>query len=52
MGVPKFFSYLLKKYKNDAFLVNRETSIQSYKTKLDNLDYLLLDANGFMHPAC
>ena len=52
MGVPKFFSYLLKKYKNDDFLINRETSIQSYKTKLNNLDYLLLDANGFMHPAC
>ena len=54
MGVPKFFSYLQKTYKKDNFYINREdANIQNdIKNKLNNLDYLLLDANGLMHPVC
>ena len=54
MGVPKFFSYLQKTYKKDNFYINREDANipNDIKNKLNNIDYLLLDANGLMHPVC
>ena len=52
MGVPKFFGYLLKKYKKDDFFIHRETTQQPIKHKLDKIEYLMCDANGLMHPVC
>ena len=52
MGVPKFFKFLLKKYKKDDFFISRESTYPQMKEKLNNIDYLMLDANGLMHPAC
>jgi 5'-3' exonuclease len=52
MGVPKFFGYLLKKYKKDDFFIHRETTNSPIKHKLDGINYLMCDANGLMHPVC
>ena len=45
MGVPGFFLWLTKKYKNNNLIVKR-----NYLTH--NIDYLLIDANSLIHPVC
>ena len=45
MGVPGFFLWLSKKYKNNNLIIK--------KNKLSsNTDYLLIDANSLIHPIC
>jgi 5'-3' exonuclease len=41
MGVPKFFGYLMKKYKDAKFI---------FQEKIENIDWFLIDANSLMHP--
>lgn len=58
MGVPGFFLWLLKRYKQTK---NEDTNIIFEKEKIedegllndiDNIDYLLLDTNCLAHPEC
>jgi len=52
MGVPGFFLWLWKKYKNQYFVFNKEDiDKEKYKT-IDNIDELLIDANCLIHPQC
>jgi 5'-3' exonuclease len=44
MGVPKMFLWLLKKYKKSNFVFQNET------TKLEDIDWFMIDANGLCHP--
>jgi 5'-3' exonuclease len=43
MGVPKFFAWLMKKYKKSSMISN---------IKVTDIDWFLLDANCFIHPIC
>jgi 5'-3' exoribonuclease 2 len=52
MGVPGFFLYLMKNYKKDKFVYNRQNANEDKINTLDNLDYLLIDANCLIHPMC
>ena len=44
MGVPGFFLWLTKKYKNNNLITK--------KTLTKKTDYLLIDANSLIHPIC
>lgn len=44
MGVPGFFTWLKNKYKKDNFILKKQ--------QVNNVDYLLFDANGLVHPVC
>ena len=48
MGVPGFFLWFLKKYKNKNFILNKNDII---KNKID-FDSLLIDTNCLLHPQC
>jgi 5'-3' exonuclease len=59
MGVPQFFGYLLKQYKKHGFVFNRENLAKMNATnntellnEINNLDFLLIDANCLIHPVC
>jgi 5'-3' exonuclease len=43
MGVPKFFAWLLKKYKNNNIV---------FQNKNFNTDWFLIDTNCLIHPVC
>jgi 5'-3' exonuclease len=43
MGVPFFFSWLIKNYKNNT-IINNKLEIE--------IDYLLIDTNCLIHPVC
>jgi 5'-3' exonuclease len=43
MGVPKFFAWLIKKFKKSEMISN---------TKVDDIDWFMLDTNCFIHPIC
>ena len=43
MGVPGFFLWLTKKYKNNNLIIKKNKI-------LSNTDYLLIDANSLIHP--
>jgi 5'-3' exonuclease len=43
MGVPGFFLWLIKKYKNNNLIIKQNNN---------NTDYLLIDANSLIHPIC
>jgi len=43
MGVPKFFAWLLRKYKNKEIVFQKQTK---------KLDWLLIDTNCLIHPTC
>ena len=43
MGVPKFFAWLLRKYKNKEIVFQKQTN---------KLDWLLIDTNCLIHPTC
>lgn len=43
MGVPKFFAWLLRKYKNKDIVFQKQTK---------KLDWLLIDTNCLIHPTC
>ena len=46
MGVPKFFAWLIKNYKKDKIVFQKE------KEKLESIDWLLIDTNCMLHPKC
>lgn len=46
MGVPGFFKWLIKKYKNENFILTNNNNI------LYNIDYLMIDTNSLIHPKC
>ena len=49
MGVPGFFLWLMKNYKETNFVFQKE----KVKDKnIDNIDYLLVDCNCLIHPVC
>ena len=56
MGVPGFFLWLLKNYKNNNFVFNKEQLQMPHdKEILDEiniLDWFLIDANCLIHPVC
>lgn len=56
MGVPGFFLWLWKNYKKTHFVFNK-SELDGITDKLllnqiNNLDYLLIDANCLIHPVC
>jgi 5'-3' exonuclease len=53
MGVPGFFLWLIKNYKNEGFVFNKENiSNLDLLNEINNIDYLLIDANCLIHPVC
>ena len=44
MGVPRFFLWLVKKYKKDNFIICNE--------EITEIDSLLIDTNCLLHPQC
>jgi 5'-3' exonuclease len=52
MGVPSFFKYLLNQYKKNDFIIQKELQNKGVQDKLNSIEYLMLDANGLMHPVC
>jgi 5'-3' exonuclease len=48
MGVPGFFLWLIKKYKNDYFFFNKN----SKKYDVSNINAIMIDANCALHPQC
>lgn len=54
MGVPGFFLWLWKNYKGTNFVFSRselEKDDPLYQ-EINNLDYMLIDANCLIHPVC
>ena len=52
MGVPGFFLWLWKKYKKNNFVFNKQIEDEILLNKINNIDYLLIDANCLIHPVC
>ena len=50
MGVPGFFLWLVKNYKKDGFVFKKDDN--RFKSEIENIDYLLIDANCLIHPVC
>lgn len=48
MGVPGFFLWLIKKYKNDYFFFNKK----SKKYDVSDINALMIDTNCLLHPQC
>jgi len=49
MGVPKFFAWLMKNYKQKKFIFTKENTDDE---TVKNIDWLLLDTNCLIHPTC
>lgn len=64
MGVPGFFLWLIKNYKKEGFVFQKEKlsliskdflkneSNQNMLDKINSIDYFLIDANCLIHPVC
>ena len=53
MGVPGFFLWLIKNYKNKNIIIQKEKLEDNIiLKKINNIDYLLLDTNCLIHPQC
>ena len=62
MGVPGFFLWLIKNYKNKKLIFNKDIILNNVhadseidinlRNKINNIDYLLLDTNCLIHPTC
>ena len=53
MGVPGFFLWLWKRYKKSNFVFNKnKLDDPELLNKVNNIDYLLIDANCLIHPTC
>lgn len=53
MGVPGFFLWLMKNYKNEGFVFNKaKLSDLDILNEINNIDYFLIDANCLIHPVC
>jgi 5'-3' exoribonuclease 2 len=56
MGVPGFFLWLVKNYKNKHFII-KKSSLNNEDdniiiNELNNIDYFLIDTNCMLHPVC
>ncbi len=49
MGVPKFFAWLMRNYKQKNFIFSKETSNDEIVKKID---WFLIDTNCLIHPTC
>ena len=49
MGVPKFFAWLLRNYKQKEFVFSKETTNDNI---VNNIDWFLIDTNCLIHPTC
>ena len=56
MGVPGFFLWLLRRYKKTNFIFDKSKLDSNIHNTLfnqvNNLDYILIDANCLIHPVC
>lgn len=55
MGVPGFFLWLMKNYKKEGFVFQKEKLIESNEqiiSDINSIDYFLIDANCLIHPVC
>jgi len=53
MGVPGFFIWLLKNYKKEGFVINKNKIDDiDILSDINNIDYFLIDANCLVHPVC
>ena len=52
MGVPGFFKWLLKNYKKEQFVFNKNSISGVVLNEINKIDYLLIDANCLIHPMC
>lgn len=53
MGVPGFFLWLMKNYKKDGFVFQKDNiNNNDVKKEIDSIDYFLIDANCLIHPVC
>jgi len=53
MGVPGFFLWLMKSYKNEGFVFNKaKLTDLDFLNEINNIDYFLIDANCLIHPVC
>ena len=50
MGVPGFFMWLMKQYKNKAIVFPKSKA--SDDSPIHSIDYLLIDMNCMIHPEC
>jgi len=50
MGVPGFFLWFLKKYKNFKFVFSKNG--KNSNLSMDDIDALLIDTNCLLHPQC
>jgi 5'-3' exonuclease len=48
MGVPKFFAWLMRNYKKNKFVFEKE----KVDGGLEKIDWLLIDTNCLIHPTC
>ena len=48
MGVPGFFLWLIKKYKNDYFFFRKDSKLYD----VSSIDALMIDTNCMLHPQC
>lgn len=48
MGVPGFFLWLIKKYKQSKFIFDKDCNLYD----VSNIDALMIDANCMLHPSC
>lgn len=53
MGVPGFFMWLLKHYKKEGFVFQKEKlDNNELQMEINSIDYFLIDANCLIHPIC
>ena len=52
MGVPGFFLWLMKNYKKDKFIFQKEKLQTHIIDEINSIDYFLIDANCLIHPVC
>ena len=50
MGVPGFFMWLMKQYKNKAIVFSKSKALVN--SPIHSIDYLLIDMNCMIHPEC
>jgi 5'-3' exonuclease len=53
MGVPGFFLWLMKNYKKDGFIFQKEKLLDTnIISEIESIDYFLIDTNCLIHPVC
>jgi len=54
MGVPGFFLWLIKNYKQENFVYKKAsiTKDDFLYNEINNIDYFLIDTNCMLHPVC